>query len=74
MANNQGINSVSVIDGSTNTVTATIPVGSNPVGVAVRSGHRHRLRGQLRREQVSVIDGVTNTVDRHHLGGKRGRP
>jgi YVTN family beta-propeller protein len=32
---NLGDNTVSVIDGSTRTVTATAPVGQNPWGVAV---------------------------------------
>src|SRR5262245_48338091 len=32
---NFGDNTVSVIDATTNTVTATIPVGSNPAGIAV---------------------------------------
>jgi YVTN family beta-propeller protein len=32
---NEYENTASVIDTATNTVTATIPVGSNPIGVAV---------------------------------------
>ena len=32
---NQGDNTVSVIDGATRTVTATVPIGKNPYGVAV---------------------------------------
>jgi YVTN family beta-propeller protein len=32
---NAGANSVSVIDTSTNAVTATVPVGANPVNAAI---------------------------------------
>jgi YVTN family beta-propeller protein len=35
VTNNSAAGTVSVIDTATNTVVATIPVGKNPVGVAV---------------------------------------
>ena len=40
---NEGTNSVSVIDPSTNTVVDTVTVGSEPSGVAVEC---HRSRGR----------------------------
>ena len=53
---------MSVIDTATNTVTATIPVGVSPAGVAVTPDGHPRLRHQLARNTVSVIDTATNTV------------
>ena len=46
---------VSVIDGSTNALTATVPVGKDPGGVAVDPGTRtvYVVNG----DRVSVIDG-----------------
>jgi YVTN family beta-propeller protein len=51
---------VSVIDTQTNTVTATIPVGANPVGVA--AGRDRIFVTNLGDGTVSVIDAATNTV------------
>jgi YVTN family beta-propeller protein len=55
-----GSNSVSVIDTGSNTVTATIPVGQYPAGVAVSPDGRHVYvpTGLLRSDpgSVSVID------------------
>ena len=55
-------NTISVIDTQTNTVTATIPVGISPGGVAISpDGTRiyvtHYVNGN-----ISVIDATTNTV------------
>jgi len=51
---NQGNDTVSVVDITTNTVIATIPVGGAPTGVAAGPGGRAGT--------VSVIDTATNTV------------
>ncbi len=53
-------NDVSVIDTATDTVVATIPVGSSPFGVAVNpAGTRVYVTDST---GVSVIDAATNTV------------
>ncbi|MGW6413079.1 YVTN family beta-propeller repeat protein [Streptomyces vinaceus] len=53
---------VSVIDTATDTVTATIPVGDGPFGVAVNvDGTRAYVTNSLD-DTVSVIDAATNTV------------
>ena len=59
---NQRSNTVSVIDTATNTVSATIPVGVNPVGVAVNPGGSKVYVANLSANTVSVIDTATNTV------------
>ncbi len=53
---------VSVIDGATNTVTATIPVGSGPDGVGVDPATDTVYVTNFNDGTVSVIDGATNTV------------
>jgi YVTN family beta-propeller protein len=58
---------VSVIDASTRTVTATVPVGKNPGGVAVDpvTHTAYVTNGYLANRDdntVSVIDGSTRTV------------
>src|SRR5204863_192108 len=59
---NVGDGNVSVIDTSSNTVVATVPVGSAPYGVAVnREGTRVYVTNEFS-ETVSVIDTSTNTV------------
>ncbi len=61
---NAGSNTVSVIDAATNTVTATVNVGSNPEGVAVNpDGTKVYVAnfGNLN-NNISVIDTATNTV------------
>jgi YVTN family beta-propeller protein len=58
---NSGSNTVSVIDVATITVTATVTVGSFPVGVAVTpDGSRVYVNNDI--GTVSVIDTATNTV------------
>jgi YVTN family beta-propeller protein len=57
---NSGSNSVSVIDVDTDTVTATIPVGVEPVAVAV-AGSRALVANYLS-NTVSIIDISDNTV------------
>ncbi len=56
-------NTVSVIDTATNTVVATIPVGSNFLGVAITpDGTRAYVTNEEFSNTVSVIDTATNTV------------
>src|SRR5438128_417826 len=59
---NNGSNSVSVIDIATNAVTATVKVGSFPVGVSANpTGSRVYVTNQGG-NSVSVLDTTTNTV------------
>src|SRR5271157_774445 len=53
-------NTVSVIDTSTNTVTATVNVGILPYGVAVTGAHLYVTNEGS--NTVSVIDTLTNTI------------
>lgn len=61
---NQGDGTVSVIDTATNTVTATIPVGSSsePFGVAVTPDGSKVYVADYGGDTVSVIDAASNTV------------
>ena len=59
---NHGSNTVSVIDTATNTVTATVPVGSSPWGVAVSPDGTRVYVTNWNSNTVSVIDTATNTV------------
>jgi YVTN family beta-propeller protein len=56
---NSGDNTVSVVDTQANTVTATIPVGTHPYGVAVSSTRAYVVNSGD--GTVSVIDIATNT-------------
>src|SRR5690348_14355229 len=55
---NRGSNSVSVINGATNTVTATITVGSSPEGVAVNPTTDTSYVTNFNDGTVSVINGA----------------
>jgi YVTN family beta-propeller protein len=55
-------NNVSVIDTASNTVVATVPVGSYPVGVAVSASGARVYVANVDAASVSVIDAATNTV------------
>ena len=59
---NDGSGTVSVIDGATNTVTATVAVGTDPIGVAVDETTDTIYAANDGSGTVSVIDGATNTV------------
>ena len=59
---NEGDNSVSVINVSTNTVTATIPVGTYPAGVSVSQDGTKVYVTNQNDNTVSVINTATNTV------------
>ncbi len=55
-------NSVSVIDTATNKVTATISVGSNPMGAAISPDGTKVYVANAKSNDISVIDTATNTV------------
>src|SRR5204862_426098 len=55
-------NTVSVIDTASNTVTATVPVGTFPNGVAVTPDGAHVYVANVLDGTVSVIDTASNTV------------
>lgn len=59
---NSGSNTVSVIDTQTNTVTATVPVGNSPDGVAVIPDGTKIYVTNSGSNTVSVIDAATNVV------------
>ncbi len=59
---NAAASTVSVIDTSTNTVTATIPVGITPHGLAITPDGINAYVGNEYSSTVSVIDTRTNTV------------
>jgi YVTN family beta-propeller protein len=59
---NAGSNSVSVIDTSSNTVVATVPVGANPVNVAVTPNGGRAYVANAGSNSVSVINTGTNTM------------
>src|SRR5260221_6653711 len=59
---NQRSNTVSVIDTTTNTVSATIPVGVTPFGVAASPNGSKVYVTNAFSNTVSVIDTATNTV------------
>ena len=55
-------NTISVIDGKTNSVTNTIHVGKNPNGVAVNPNTNMVYVANYDDNTTSVIDGKTNSV------------
>jgi YVTN family beta-propeller protein len=59
---NTPANTVSVVDTSTNTVTATIPVGNTPYAVAVSPDGSRAYVANQNDNTVSVIATATNTV------------
>jgi YVTN family beta-propeller protein len=59
---NQGSNTISVINTSTNLVSATIPVGANPNAVAVTRDGARAYVTNTDSNTVSVIDTVANLV------------
>jgi YVTN family beta-propeller protein len=59
---NAGSNSVSVIDPKTNLVVATIPVGPNPVDIAVTPNGSTAYVTNAGSNSVSVINTTSNTV------------
>jgi YVTN family beta-propeller protein len=66
--------SVSVINTATNTVTATVTVGSDPSGVAVTSNGEYAYVTNALGDSVSVISTATNTVTATIPHGQFGEP
>jgi YVTN family beta-propeller protein len=62
VADDAGLNAISVINGSTNVVTDTIQVGNDPVGIAVNPVTHMLYVSNHLDKSVSVIDGTTNTT------------
>ena len=72
---NFGDSTVSVIDTASDTVvSAPIPVGAGPLGVAVNPAGTRVFVTNLNANSVSVIDTATNTVVRHRGRGNRRSP
>ena len=67
--NDKYVSTVSVIDTATNTVTSTVPVGPNPMGVAVTPDGTKVYVAINLYNTVSVIDTATNTVTATTLVG-----
>src|SRR5260370_26705818 len=59
---NAGSHSVTVVDPTTHMVVATIPVGLNPVNVAVTPNGSAAYVANAGSDSVSVIDTTTNNV------------
>jgi YVTN family beta-propeller protein len=59
---NRGSDTVSVIDGSTNTKLHNITVQNSPVGIAVNPSANWIYVTNINSNTVSVIDGITNKV------------
>src|SRR5207302_7542702 len=59
---NLGADSVSVIDTATNAVVKTVPVGRNPISVAITPNGATAYVVNLGADSVSVIDTATNAV------------
>lgn len=59
---NYGSNTVSAINTVSNTVTATIPVGASPYGLAVNPAGTRAYVTNMGANSVSVIDTATNAV------------
>ena len=59
---NANANTVSVIDTATNTVSATVAVGSVPFGIAITPDGTKAYVTNANADTVSVIDTATNTV------------
>ena len=59
---NIGNNTTSVIDIANNNVTATVPVGTSPLGVAVSPDGSKVYVANNNSNDVSVIDTTNNTV------------
>src|SRR5262245_54825693 len=59
---NQNDNTVSVIDTATNSIIATVPVGSGPAAVAVTPNGRFAYVVNQLSNNVSVISAANNTV------------
>ena len=67
---NSGSNTVSVIDGATETVTATFPAGRIPYAIQLDPGMHKAFVTNTYSDFVTVIDGQSATVSSLPLGAK----
>ena len=65
---NNGSDTVSAIDTATNTVVATIPVGSAPLFLAISPDGREVYVTNGGSREISVINTATNTVEGQSIG------
>ena len=66
---NAGDGTVSVIDGSSDSVVARVPVGSHPYSIAVDSATGKVYVTHTYSDQLSILDGATNTATDLKTGG-----
>jgi YVTN family beta-propeller protein len=59
---NAGANTLSVIDGNTNSALATLPTGELPCAIAANPYTNRIYVANLNSNDVTVIDGATNTI------------
>ena len=59
---NAGDGTVTVLDGNTDAVVATVPAGSHPYSIAVNSDTGKVYVTHTFGDQLSILDGTTNTV------------
>ena len=70
---NSSNNTISVIDGSNNSLLTTVNVGNNPVGIAVNTNTNLIYTANAFSGNVSVVDGTNNSlVATVNLGGDPG--
>jgi YVTN family beta-propeller protein len=62
---NAGEASVMVFDARTHAHLATIPVGSDPVGLAIEPDGSHAYVASTRENDIAVIDLTANVVSGH---------
>src|SRR5579862_4610602 len=67
---NYGSNNVSVLDGITDSVVATVSVGPNPQAIAVDTSNHNVYVARTREGTITVLDGTTNSVLRKIKTGK----
>ena len=59
---NAGDGTVTVLDGNSDAIAATVPVGSHPYSVAVNSVTGYAYITHTFGDQLSILDGTTNTA------------
>jgi YVTN family beta-propeller protein len=69
-----GSNTISVINGTSNALVETIPIGSGPNGIAYNQNNGNVYVANSINGIVSVISGLTNTVDSTILVGINNTP
>lgn len=67
---NAGSGNVSVIDGSTNHVIATLPTDTRPYAIGIDAGLHRVYATNTFSDKVTAIDGTTNTAKQLPLGSK----